>query len=319
MAQAVAPSVTAGEYLVSGRYRRRQDDGLLTAIKAPIAAGNTFADVKSVLSIPSHRGSAGEPLAAEDILAIFAAARRLREDARAGTIGKPLHGKNLALLLDTPPGEETSALHRAAQELGARVSEVRFDDPAGSASAKDNLRCLARMLGRMYDAIDCGTLAPASVRQIEQEAGVPVYEGLGLDHHPARALADLMTLFEHRPAPGASIRFLGDPTTARARAFLPAARAMGFEMGTEERPQAGSEDATFVVDATKGPHWSLCGPAGPLDALRCSENHRCMMQAELLETIVKVNSGALAAARTQGSSGAGSCAISRHESSLLRY
>lgn len=106
---------------------------MLTAIKAPIAAGNTFADVKSVLSIPSHRGSAGEPLAAEEILAIFAAARRLREDARAGTIGKPLHGKNLALLFDTPPGEATSALHRAAQELGARVSQVRFDDPAGSA------------------------------------------------------------------------------------------------------------------------------------------------------------------------------------------
>lgn len=291
----------------------------MTAIKASKAAGNTFADVESVLSVPSHRRSAGEPLAAEDILAIFAAARRLREDARAGTIGRPLHGKNLALLLDTPPDEETSALHRAAQDLGARVSEVRFTDPAGSVSAKDDLRGLARMLGRMYDAIDCGTLAPAFVRQIEQEAGVPVYEGLGLDHHPARALADLMTLCEHPPAPGASIRFLGGPTTARASAFLAAARAMGFEMRTEESPQTGSEDATFLVDATRGPHWSLCGPAGPLDALRCSENHRCMMQIELLETIVKVSSGALAAPRTQESSRAGSCATSRHESPLLRY
>ncbi|MDM0056798.1 hypothetical protein [Variovorax fucosicus] len=251
---------------------------MLTAIKARIAAGTTFAGVESVLTPPSHHSLPDEPPAAEDILAIFAVARRLRADASAGTLGQPLRGKNLALLLETPPGEEQSALHRAALELGARVAEVRFADPGGPAFARDGIRGLARMLGRMYDAIDCAALPPATVRQIELEAGVPVYAGLGLDDHPARALADLMTLCEHRPAPGASIRFLGDPTTPRARAFLRAAREVGL---------AESEDATLVVDAAHGSHWSLSGPAGPLDALRRSENHRCMMQTLLLETIVK--------------------------------
>ena len=251
----------------------------MTPIKVRIAAGNTFAGVESVLTPPSHPVSPGEPPAAKDILAIFAAARRLRADADAGTLGQPLRGKNLALLLETPPGEAQSALHRAALQLGARVAEVRFADPGGSAFVQDDLHGLARMLGRMYDAIDCAALAPATVRQIELAAGVPVYAGLGTDDHPARALADLMTLYEHRPTPGASsIRFLGDPTAVRARAFLRAAQELGF---------AQAQHATFVVDATHGSHWSLCGPAGPLDALARSENHRCMMQTLLLETIVK--------------------------------
>lgn len=175
--------------------------------------------------------SPGEPLLAGKVLAVFAAARRLRTDARAGTVGQPLRGKNVALLLDTPPGEETSALRRAAQALGARVAEVRFAEPAASAaeSGRDDIRTLARMLGRMYDAVDCGTLGPAAVRQIQQEAGVPVYAGLGGDDHPARLLADLMTRTEHR--------------SSRASPRL-------FD-----------------------------------EALR-SENHRCVMQMVLLDTIV---------------------------------
>jgi ornithine carbamoyltransferase len=275
--------------LVTGRYERAQGAGLLTGIKARIAAGHTFAVVKSGFLTPAQRLSSSEPLAAGDILATFAAARRLRADARAGTIGKPLRGKNLALLLDAPPGGEPSVLHRAALELGARVAEVRFTDPTGSASAWDEIRALARMLGRMYDAVDCATLAPATVRRIEQEAGVPIYEGLGLDDHPARALADLMTLCDHGSAPAseASILFLGDPWTTRARAFLAAAREIGIEVRVGTRARAASSDATFVVDATRTPHWSLRAQTSPLDEARRSENHRCVMQTVLLDTIVK--------------------------------
>lgn len=249
-------------------------------------AGPTFAPVESALSLPSHRLALDKPLAAGDILAIFAAARHLQARVRAGTLGKPLHGKNIALLLGRTPSGETSALHRAALELGARVAEVPFAEPA-AASGREDIRGLARMLGRMYDAIDCGTLAAATVRQIEQEAGVPVYAGLALEDHPVQVLADLMTLDAHRPpsASKASLLYFGDPRTMRGRAFLAAARQIGFEVRLGLHLQAVSDDATFIVDATHHPRWVLRGAAGPLDALQCSENHRCMMQAVLHQTI----------------------------------
>ena len=50
--------------------------------------------------------------------------------------------------------------------------------------------------------------------------------------------------------------------------------------------QPASNDATFLVDARPA-HWSLLASARPLDEARRAENHRCMMQAVLLDTIVK--------------------------------
>ncbi|WP_170855717.1 hypothetical protein [Variovorax sp. CF079] len=250
--------------------------------------------MESALSLPSHRLALDKPLAAGDILAIFAAARRLQAHAHAGTIGKPLHGKNIALLLGRSPSGETSALHRAALELGARVAEVPFAEPAG-VSGRDDIRGLARMLRRMYDAIDCGTLAAVTVRQIEQEAaGVPVYAGLALEDHLVQVLADLMTLCDHRPpsaskASKPSILYLGDPRTKRGRAFLAAARQIGFEVRLGQRLQAASNDATiFVVDATHHPRWALHSPSSMLDEARRSETHRRVMQAVLLDTIERV-------------------------------
>ncbi|RZL92718.1 MAG: hypothetical protein EOP82_09265 [Variovorax sp.] len=287
-ANAMGGWVTVGECFVSDPYRRLMGDGFVDADQGPDHGKQYLRVVESALAILCHSFSSSQPQVARNIPAIFAAARRLRADAHAGTTPKPLRGKNLALLFVAPPGGQTSALHRAALELGARVAQVRFAEPTRSAPARDDIRALARMLGRMYDAIDCDTLPPATVRQIERTAGVPVYEGLGLDNHPAWALADLMTIHDHRPpAPDTSILFLGDPQTTRGRAFVLAARELGFEVRLGDRGQAASNDATFVVDATRPPHWSLQGPNSPLDEARRSENHHCMMQAVLLETIVR--------------------------------
>ncbi|NDZ18404.1 hypothetical protein C7T35_25980 [Variovorax sp. WS11] len=253
-------------------------------VKSRIAAGPTFAVVTSGISISPQR----EPLAARNVLATLAAAERLRTQARAGTAGQSLRGKNLALLLGPSPGADISALRRAAQDLGARVAEVRFTEPAKPAPGRDDVHALARMLGRMYDAVDCEALAPATARRIEQDAGVPVYHGLCLDEHPARVLADLMTLREHRSPPGASILFLGDPKAPRGSHFVSAARAAGFDV-LVGGGQPASKDATFLVDARHSAHWKLLASALPLDEARRAENHRCVMQAVLLDTIVKAS------------------------------
>jgi len=252
-------------------------------VKSWIAAGSTFAVVTSSLSASPHR----EPLAARNVLATLAAAERLRTRERDGTAGQPLRGKNLALLLGPSPSGDISTLRRAAQDLGARVAEVRFTEPAKPAPERDDVLALARMLGRMYDAVDCEALAPATARRIEQDAGVPVYHGLCLDEHPARVLADLMTLREHRSPPGGSMLFLGDAKTPRGSQFVSAARAAGFDVLVGSSGQPQSNDASFLVDARHSAHWSLLASGRPLDEARRTENHRCVMQAVLLDSIVK--------------------------------
>ena len=227
--------------------------------------------------------SLDEPLVAAKIVALFASARRLRADSHAGATSKALRGKNLALLLATPAGRETSPLHQAAQELGVRVAEVRFE---ADGSGPRELGTLARLLGRLYDAIDCGALPPSIVQRIEQETSVPVYAGLGQDDHPARALADLMTLCERGSGAGGrtTVLFVGDPQTPRSAKFLSAAREMGFAPRISDAAHPPRNGAAFAVDA-RAPGWLLYAQGRPIEETLRSANHRSILQSVLLETI----------------------------------
>lgn len=227
-----------------------------------------------------------EPLAAAKIVALLAAARRLRSDSDAVATGNLLRGKNLASLFARPAGREVSPLHRAARDLGARVAEVPFEADAAN---QVDIGTLGRLLGRMYDAIDCGALPSSTVRRIEREAGVPVYAGLGLDDHPARVIADLLTICDlgSPQAVKTGIIFLGDPGTPRGSIFVASARELGFAVQVVKAGHTASNDGAYVVDATRPSTWLLHAEGRPIEEARRSANHRCVIQTVLLDTILR--------------------------------
>jgi ornithine carbamoyltransferase len=259
----------------------------LIRIKLPRAAPHTVAPVHTLPPLGTSRLLSQRTLAAARIFELFAAAGRIRRDLRSDAGHHPLRGKNVAMLLTGPASSEASTLQRAASELGARVSQVRYRHPDGA--TQPDLAPMARTLGQMYDAIDCGCLPAATVRRIEQAAGVPVYDGLGLDNHPARMLADLMTLYEHPrpPSVGATIRFLGEQGSAQGQAFVSAARNIGFHViGADDPPDAANE-ATFVVDGCNPMDWPMRAGSSAFDEERRAENHRSVIQAVLIDTIAR--------------------------------
>ncbi|GAA4354581.1 hypothetical protein GCM10023165_45910 [Variovorax defluvii] len=235
-------------------------------------------------SLPELSARLDQPLAAASLLAAFAEADGVRSPGRDRPAAEPLRGRNLAVLLGSAPVGDTPALSRAAQELGAKVAELRFAEPAPGST---DVRMLARMLGRMYDAVDCGLLAAPVVRQIEREAGVPVYRGLFLDEHPARAVADLMTLHECSRLPGATMVFAGDSGAPRAERFLCGARELGFKVILGAPEAFAGPDVNFFVDARHSPHWTLREGNHPVDEPRRAENHRCVIKAILLDTLAR--------------------------------
>ncbi|MDR6427426.1 ornithine carbamoyltransferase [Variovorax beijingensis] len=227
----------------------------------------------------------GDTFLAGDLSSVLSHASRLKAASRAGSTGeRPLLGRNIALLRPRPPEPEMPLLQRAALDLGARVAHVRLGPASEPVGTK--FRGLAQMLGRLYDAIDCSELAPAEVRLIEQYAGVPVYDDLEGPAHPARALADLMTLRDHGCVPGTNtqIAFLGDPLSVRARNFFELARREGLCLRMLDLSGAAG-DAVFSVDAVDPDHWVLHAPSGPIGAAQCAQNHRFALQAMLLATM----------------------------------
>jgi ornithine carbamoyltransferase len=126
---------------------------------------------------------------ARDLDAVLVRARALHRAAAAGTPQPLLRGKNLGLLCGADDSE-VSMLRRAASELGARVSSVRTR--LSDRSTPEEVMRTARMLGRLYDAIACEGQAPDLVRQLTEDTGIPVYDGIASPHHPTAELAQLI-------------------------------------------------------------------------------------------------------------------------------
>ncbi len=82
-------------------------------------------------------------------------------------------------------------------------------------------------------------------------------------------------------------RFLGDPRTPRGSIFLAAARELGFALQVAEAGHGASNDAAYVVDATRPSTWSLHAEGRPIEEARRSANHRCVIQTVLLDTILE--------------------------------
>ncbi len=136
----------------------------------------------------THRSKSFDEMSAQDAAAVQAAARALQQAAHEGRTQALLRGKNLALLCERGDDADAEFFRRAATELGANVAHIR---PKLSAlSTPEEVQHTARVLGRLYDAIECQGIAAALVRSLGADAGVPVYDGLASARHPSAALAE---------------------------------------------------------------------------------------------------------------------------------
>ncbi len=126
-------------------------------------------------------------LSAQDIGAVLSCARELQRAARAGAAPRALRGKNFGLLCDADDDGDAALFERAASAQGAQVARVHAS--LSEHSSPQEVLHTARLLGRLYDAVDCVGMAPDLVRRIGAEAGVPVFEHIASPHHPTAPLA----------------------------------------------------------------------------------------------------------------------------------
>ena len=126
----------------------------------------------------------------QDMSALLARVHELQSAVRAGTARHALRGKNFGLLCGDAEDEQTALFERAASALGAQVAHVR--PSLSEFSSQQDVQHTARVLGRLYDAVDCNGMAPSLVRRIGAEAGVPVFEGIASPQHPTARLVDML-------------------------------------------------------------------------------------------------------------------------------
>lgn len=153
----------------------------------------------------------------------------LKKSKYAGTEQQRLKGKNIALIFEKDSTRTRCAFEVAALDQGAHVTYL---GPSGSQiGKKETMKDTARVLGRMYDAIEYRGYGQNIVEELAKYAGVPVWNGLTTEFHPTQILADLMTMKEHSDKPLNKISFcyLGDARNNMGNSLLVGAAKMGMD------------------------------------------------------------------------------------------
>jgi ornithine carbamoyltransferase len=97
---------------------------------------------------------------------------------------------------------------------------------------KETVKDTARVLGRMYDAIEFRGFSEQAADELAEWSGVPVYNGLTDDWHPTQILADFLTFREHTDKELGDIVFcyLGDARFNMADTYLVGGAKLGMDV-----------------------------------------------------------------------------------------
>ncbi len=148
----------------------------------------------------------------------------------AGTEVPKLLGKDIALIFEKDSTRTRVGFEVAAYDQGARVTYL---GPTGShIGHKETVKDTARVLGRIYDAIEYRGFGQDVVQQLADFSGVPVYNGLTNEFHPTQILADFLTMQEHveKPLHEVSYVFVGDAANNMGDSLLIGGAKMGMDV-----------------------------------------------------------------------------------------
>ena len=157
-------------------------------------------------------------------------ARDLKRAKYARTEQKHLAGKEICLIFEKTSTRTRCSFEVACYDQGAHVTYL---GPSGShIGQKESVKDTARVLGRMYDAIEYRGFGQDVVEELAASAGVPVYNGLTDEWHPTQILADFLTFREHLVKPLSDVAFcyLGDARFNMANSYLVGGAKLGMDV-----------------------------------------------------------------------------------------
>jgi ornithine carbamoyltransferase len=169
-------------------------------------------------------------LTKEEFVQLLDLAAELKAAKKAGNEYEYLAKKEIVLIFEKTSTRTRCAFEVAAYDQGAHVTYL---GPEGSQIGhKESMKDTARVLGRMYDAIEYRGFSQEMVETLAQYAGVPVYNGLTDEFHPTQMFADVLTMREHsdKPLEQIAFAFLGDARNNMGNSLLESGAKLGMDV-----------------------------------------------------------------------------------------
>ena len=166
-------------------------------------------------------------LSKEDILKYLKTAAFLKEKKHKGEAHDVLRGKNIALIFEKTSTRTRCSFEVAAADLG--MHPVYLDPKSSQIGKKESIADTAKVLGRMFDAIEYRGYGQEIVEALATYSGVPTYNGLTNESHPTQILADLLTIQEKfGTVEGKTLAYYGDARYNMGNSLMVGAVPMGM-------------------------------------------------------------------------------------------
>ena len=163
----------------------------------------------------------------EEIEYLINLAFQLKEKKKKGELHRELVGKNVALIFEKTSTRTRCSFEVACADLG--MHPVYLDPTGSQIGKKESIADTARVLGRMFDGIEYRGYGQEIVEELAKYAGVPVWNGLTNEFHPAQILADFMTIQEHCGGlKGKKLVYMGDARYNMGNSLMVGCAKMGM-------------------------------------------------------------------------------------------
>lgn len=163
----------------------------------------------------------------EEIRYLISLSHELKRKKKAGIRDDLLKGKNIVLIFDKTSTRTRCSFEVACFDEGANATFLSNSQMGKKESIEDT----ARVLGRLYDAIEYRGFSQEIVTQMAEYSGIPVWNGLTDISHPTQVLADIMTIEEHVHKPLNQVKFVyvGDARNNMCNSLMVGAAKLGMD------------------------------------------------------------------------------------------
>ena len=196
-------------------------------------------------------------------------ALRLKRERQRGGNRPILKGQVLGMVFQKPSLRTRVSFDMAMRHLGG---DALYLSPAEiGLGGRESVADVARVLSGYVQAIMARTFSHQHILELAQYASVPVINGLSDYNHPCQALADALTIVEHKGGlKGVNVTFIGDGNNvavslmhicAKLGANFTLAAPEGYDLNPEAIALARSvaEDSGSTLLFVRDPHEAVTG------------------------------------------------------------
>ena len=205
----------------------------------------------------------------EEFHALLDLAIRLKKETKAGIAHPILKGRSLGMIFTKSSTRTRISFEVGMYQLGGHPLYLNANDM--QLGRGESIYDTANVMSRFVDGIMIRTFAHQDVLDLAKYGTVPVINALTDDLHPCQAMADLMTVYEHKgKLEGLKLAYVGDGNNvahsllyacAKAGMHMSVATPKGYACAEEvvENAKADAKETGSRILITNDPEEAVAG------------------------------------------------------------